>query len=98
MSAVPMNSAPAVGAVIELTQYHSSALASGVVAAFCVLFAWRPATPLNVGAVPARFVAPTTFSINASTVSPADVVADRVIGDVAADVRARMVLPKVCAI
>jgi hypothetical protein len=36
-----------------------------------------------------------TSSTNTSTVSPADNVADRVIGLVAADVRARTVEPKV---
>jgi hypothetical protein len=95
--AEPMNSSPA-APVIELTQYQSSALASGVVAAFCVALAWRPAMPFQVGAPPARSVAPFTSRNNTSTVSPAAVVAARVMGDVVADERVRTVEPKVCAI
>lgn len=89
MSAVVMSGA---------TRYHSSADASGEVAAFWVALACVMVTPLKVGAPPARSVAPFTSRNSTSTVSPAFVVVDRVIGDVAADVRARTVLPKVWAI
>jgi hypothetical protein len=80
------------------TQYQSSAPASGDAAAFCVVPAWIPVTPLKVGAPPARSVALCTFSMSTRHVSPAAVVADRVIGDVAAEDRARIVEPRLWAI
>jgi hypothetical protein len=59
--------------------------------------ACTPATPFHVGAPPVLSVPPTTLSISTRTVSPAAVVAARVIGDVPADVRERTVDPKVWA-